>query len=72
MSLSGRFKSLNVLTATRIARVESRPPDKPNTIFLIFAWLMRLARPMVCIENISSARLSFSEGFDGTNGEGSI
>ena len=56
------------LAVTRIASVESSPPEIPTTALLAWVWASLFFRPMAWMVRISSHLLSLSSFASGTNG----
>ena len=68
MLLLSITKSLNVLTITNKAKVESRPPEIPITAFFKLVCSKRFASAEDCMLNISLHLSSLSCSLDGTKG----
>ena len=70
MSEAGRSKSFMAMPVMRMARVESRPPDRPMTAVLAPVCSSRFFRPRAAIFRISSHRSARCASSWGTKGEG--
>ena len=70
MSLAGRSSSFMATAVMRMARVESRPPDRPTTAVLARVCSRRLVRPRAAIFRISLHRSARSPASSGTKGLG--